>query len=241
MKLIRHAFVLTLFVSLILPAKAQQSGDYEYSSEFIWGVTKATNSGLIGGLIFKIGNAIGEDKFQTYGLELVNIKHPQEERQYSITGNTFIWAKTNYLYSVRLNYGREWVLFKKAPQQGVQINGILSGGPSIGLEAPYFVEVERGNGSTKMQFTEDARISGRSILGTGNIFQGIEKSNIVPGINAKAAVSFEFGSFKSNVVGFEAGVMLEAFTREIEIMSFIDNNRAIFPNAFITLFYGSRR
>ncbi|MGK7393696.1 MAG: hypothetical protein ACNS62_03950 [Candidatus Cyclobacteriaceae bacterium M3_2C_046] len=239
--LFRIALIFLLFISAI-SARAQETGDYEYSSEFIWGVTKATNSGLIGGLIFKMGKEIGPNRFQSFGLELVNIKHPQEERHYSYTGNTFIWAKKNYLYSIRLQYGREWILFKKAPQQGVQINGILAGGPSIGLEAPYYIEYESGaGGSSKVPYDPTAGVHDyNQILGTGNIFQGIEESQIVPGLNLKAALSFEFGTFKSNVVGLEAGAMLEAFSRKIIIIPNTDNY-SVFPNAFITLFYGSRR
>ena len=243
MKYLLKSILAGLLVFSLLPGHAQQSGDYEYNSEFIWGVTKATNSGLIGGLILKYGRSIKERQFESYGLELVNIKHAQEERHYAQTGNTFIWGKLNYLYSARLQYGREWVLFKKAPQQGVQINGILSGGPSIGIEAPYYVDVltqpSTDYNTGKEPFNPDKH-NYASIMGTGNIFQGIEKSKIVPGINAKAALSFEFGTFKSNVVGFEAGVMMEAFTRKIDIMAFVDN-KSIYPNAFFTLFYGSRR
>jgi len=237
--------VLIIFLLLIFPfyqkAIAQQSGDYNYSSEVLWGVTKATNSGLIGGVVLRFGNSIGDNKFQHYGLELVNVKHPQESRdqQGGLVLNSYIYGKMNYLYSIRLQYGREWLFFRKAPQQGVQVSGNLAVGPSFGLEAPYYVELSSDpNRRTRVPYNPS--IPSQNILGPGTIFQGVGESKIVPGINLKSSVSFEFGTFKSNVVGFEIGMMVEAFTREIEIMAFTEN-RQIYPNAFITLFYGTRK
>ena len=33
--------------------QAQESEDYEYTNEFVWGINKNTNGGLIGGFILK--------------------------------------------------------------------------------------------------------------------------------------------------------------------------------------------
>jgi hypothetical protein len=237
---IMKKIVLIMAVSLLVAAttaRAQGTGDYEYNREFIWGVTKATNSGLIGGLVLKYGSSLGERKYQTFGLEMVNIKHPQEQRQFTTTG-TYIWGKTNYLYSVRLQYGREWIVFKKAPQQGVQISGILSAGPSMGLEAPYYLNYGPHNDVQRVLFNPS--LSYENIRGTGNIFYSIGKAKLVPGFNAKSSLSFEFGTFRSNVMGLETGFMFEGFSREINILS-NQNNQQFFPNAFVTLYYGSRR
>ncbi|MFW5759647.1 MAG: hypothetical protein ACOCXH_01560 [Cyclobacteriaceae bacterium] len=243
MKNILRVYLLSvLFLGCTGLGFAQKSGDYNYESEVLWGVTKATNSGLIGGVMLRFGNSIGDNKYHNFGLELVNVKHPQEEREHKYFGSSVINSKLNYLYSIRLQYGREWLLFRKAPQQGVQVSGNLSAGPTIGLESPYYVEL-RGdqNGTGRGQRVPyNPNISPDNIIGAGAVFQGLDESKIVPGINLKSSVSFEFGTFKSNVVGFEVGMMVEAFTRTINIMAHLDNNRQIYPNAFITLFYGSR-
>lgn len=221
-------------------SKAQYSGNYDYSTEKIWGITKATNSGLIGGFLFKYGTELKkEDHFHGGIIELVNIKHPQEQRVYSDAGSTFIWGKQNYLYSIRLSYHREITFFKKAAQQGVQVSGLLAVGPTIGLEAPYYVEVKKGNSTVKVPYDPNT-VQYSDIIGTGNLFQGLFESSIVPGLNTKAGVAFEFGSFKSNVVGIEVGFQSDFFTRQI-IMIPTTENYSIFPSAYLTLFYGSRR
>ena len=97
---------------------AQDDNVYEYNQEYIWGVSKNSNSGLIGGVAGKYSRQISEGKFQSFGLEIVNVKNPKELRRSSnTTGNSYLFGKTNYLFSVRPQYGREWVVFKKPPSR----------------------------------------------------------------------------------------------------------------------------
>lgn len=220
---------------------AQIKQEYDYSSEVIWGINKNTNGGLIGGFILKYGREINNGFFETFGVELSNVKHPKEQRTQTANGSTFIWGKQNYLYAIRFQYGREKILFKKAPQQGVQINAHLSVGPTVGLVTPYYISVALGPfESRSVPFDPVIHQNQRNIIGTGRLFQGLGESDIKIGANLKSALIFEFGTFKRNVTGFEVGFMLEGFTEEIIIVPQADN-RAIFPSAFITLFYGSRR
>jgi len=221
---------------------AQDDDIYEYTSEFVWGINKNTNGGLIGGLIFRHSKLIDEDVFRTIGWELMNVKHPQEYRFNSFTGNSFIWAKEHYLYSIRFQYGRNWVIFKKAPQQGVQIDVNIAGGPTLGIEAPYYIEIQTGP-SSREKVAFDPKKHGNSfntIIGTGGLFQGLGESDLELGLNFKTGLSFEFGTFKSNVTGFEVGFQLEAFPRKIILVPFADN-RSFYSSVFLTLFYGSRK
>ncbi len=232
-------FTFFFFIGSLSISNAQYSGNYDYSTEMIWGVTKATNSGLIGGFLFKFAKELKEDRFHGGMLEIVNIKHPQEQRYFSESGNTFIWGKEKYLYSLRFSYLREFTFFKKAAHQGVQVNGIFAAGPTLGLEAPYYVEVRAGGFTVKEPYDHEKH-KYQDIVGSGNILQGVGQSAIVPGLNAKAGVSFEFGAFKSNVVGIEVGFQADLFTRKIMMMPTTENY-SFFPSAYATLFYGSRR
>ena len=47
----------------------------------------------------KKAKKLNERTLETYGLEIINVKHPQELRRNSLaTGNFFIGGKNNYLY-----------------------------------------------------------------------------------------------------------------------------------------------
>ena len=237
---------LLLLLLLILPSFlfSQDLESDRYDNEFVWGISKNTSGGLIGGFMARKSRRISDRMFESYGLELVNIKHPQEVRRNSITGNFYIYGKSNYLYSIRAQYGREYILFKKAPSQGVEIKAIGAVGPSFGILAPYYIEYTTSRSaivSRTEQYdpnNEDHSID--QILGTGRLFQGLFESKLRIGANLKAALSFELGTLKSNVTGFEIGVLLDAYAGKIPLMPTAEN-KSVFPTAFITLFYGSRR
>jgi len=230
-----------LFIGSVHVSLAQIKSSYEYSKQNIFGITKATNSGLIGGFMYKHSWEKKEDSFYGASIEIVNIKHPQEQRYYSESGNTFIWGKQNFLYSLRLSFVGERTFFKKAAQQGVQVNGFAAIGPTLGFEAPYYVEIRiPGENYTEKVPYDPNKQQWSDIIGSGNFLQGFGQSAVVPGANIKAGLAFEFGSHKANVVGVELGFQCDFFTRQIIIMPTTENY-SIFPSAYFTFYYGARR
>ena len=238
----RHRFYALLFCSaFIISANAQTQDSYDYQSEFTWGINKNTYGGLIGGFMFKKARKLNERLLETYGLEIMNVKHPQELRRHSqSTGNFFIYGKSNYLYALRFQYGRDLILFKKAPQKGVEIKAVFAAGPSVGVIAPYYVETGGDAGLLTLRRQYDPSIRAEEIYGPGRLFEGLGESKLAIGANAKAALNFEMGTIKSQVTGFEAGFLLDAYTKKIELIPTAKNYSA-FPVFFFTLFYGGRK
>jgi hypothetical protein len=237
---------LVFLLALACSAMGQTQDSYEYNSEFTWGLNKNSAGGLLGGFTFKKAKRINDRVFKTYGLEIMNVKNAQENRvQSPITGNSFIAGKSNYLYALRFQYGRDVVLFTKAPQQGVEIKAVVALGPSIGIVAPYYIERQSDpqsfNNTKSEQYdpnNQNHQIS--RILGTGYLFQGLGDSKIQLGGNIKAGFNFELGIVKSQVTGFEVGVLVDAYFSEVVLMPRAEN-RAVFPTFYFTLFYGSRK
>jgi hypothetical protein len=239
--MMRLSKILVISIFWAVPATAgfaQLQDGYEYESEFIWGINKNTSGGLIGGFMFKKSFKVNERTLQTFGLEIMNVRHPQEVRYNSQYGNFFTFGKQNYLYTFRLQYGRDFILFKKAPQQGVEIKAVFAAGPSIGIEAPYYVEYEKQDIIVREQYNED--IAKETIYGPGRLFEGLGDSKIVPGINFKAALNFELGIFKSQVTGFEAGILVDVYAREID-MVVLAKNYSTYPTLFLAFFFGNRK
>lgn len=241
----KFSLLLSFFVCLSFAASAQTQDSYEYNSEFTWGINKNSIGGLIGGFVFKKGRKLSDNVVETFGLEIMNVKHPQEVRRSSrSTGNFFIYGKSNYLYAIRFQYGRDFILFKKASQQGVEIKAVTAIGPSFGIVAPYYIERSVDNSlftTVHEQYDPNNPNHGfNNILGTGNLFEGLFQSKIQPGVNMKVGFNFELGTIKSQVTGFEAGFLLDSYVKKILIMPTAPN-RAIFPSVYFTLFYGSRK
>jgi len=241
----RKLLIPGLMICLASIGYSQTQDSYEYNSEFIWGINKNSASGLIGGFVFKKARKLDERVLETYGLEVINVKHPQEVRRNSnATGNFFIYGKSNYLYALRLQYGRDRILFQKAPQQGVEIKLVTAIGPTIGIVAPYYIERAVDNSlftTVHEQYDpNNPNHSFNNILGTGNLFEGLFESEIQMGANAKLGFNFELGTVKSQVTGFEVGFLVDAYLNEIVLMPTADN-RSIFPTIYFTLFYGNRK
>lgn len=227
----------SILVFCSLAGYAQLLDEHEYTKEFTWGVNKNTNSGLIGGIVLKYGRLKNDNIFEIFGLEFLNVRHPKEYRRPTQSGTYFVWGKENYLYSIRMLYGREILMFKKASQQGVQISAIYGGGPTLGVIAPYYVLTASGE---YKKFDQDDYSKPYEIQGSGKLFQGIGQSDLTAGLNAKAGLSFEFGAFKNNAAGVEIGVAGEAFPQKIILLP-EQKNRAVFTSMYFSLYWGTRR
>ena len=240
--LIKISAIFIVSSVFVVGANAQTQDSYEYQTEFTWGINKNTYGGLIGGFVFKKAHKLNDRLLETFGLEIMNVKHPQEVRQNSqSTGNFFIYGKSNYLYAIRLQYGRDLILFKKAPQQGVEIKAVAAIGPTIGVVAPYYIERPADQGGfVTIREPYNSTIRPEEIYGPGRLFEGLGESKLKFGANAKAALNFELGTIKSQVTGFEAGFLLDAYTSKV-IMVPTAENYAVYPILFFTLFYGGRK
>jgi hypothetical protein len=237
----KFCFFFLGFTTLLTVAHAQTQDSYDYQSEFTWGINKNTYGGLIGGFVFKKAHKINERVLETFGLEIMNVKHPQEVRQNSqSTGNFFIFGKSNYLYALRFQYGRDVIVFKKAPQQGVEIKAVGAIGPSVGILAPYYIERAADGGYVTIREQYQPGIEATEIYGPGRLFEGLGESKIKMGANLKAAINFELGTTKSQVTGFEAGILVDAYPGKIILVP-TAKNYSVFPTLFFTLFYGGRK
>lgn len=245
-------FILVFFSSHLAYSQ-EPSGAFEYEdhiSEFIYGVNLNTNGGFIGGLMIKYSKIRKAKTYDTYGLEIVGIKNPKEVRlQNQITGNSFIFAKRNYFFSFRPQYGRDFILFRKSSDkgEGVQVSAVFAAGPSLGLQVPYHILYNYNLDATKpdlgiLSEQYDPEVHNNPILieGTGGLFEGLGGTNLLFGINAKAGISLDFGAFRNSVTGVEAGFTFEAFDRAPEIMAFAPNEQ-VFTAAYLTIFFGTRK
>jgi len=239
---------LFLFVSciwLISPAFAQEL-EGPYDREYIGGVNFNTNAGLIGGGIFRYGQRVKKDRYRIFEVEIVNVKHNKETKaSSSISGNDFIYKKENYLIPIRLRYGRQYLLFPAAQEEGVRVDFLWAGGATIGLVKAYMVQYDTtpaGVNSNSTVITEPYNPNGNdnNISGAAGFFSGLNHIKVVPGLNFKAGFVFQFVQFAGSVTGVEAGAMIEAYPQHIPIMA-QTYNRNIYTSVYVNLFYGAHK
>jgi hypothetical protein len=209
------------------------------------GVTTNTNSGLLGGIMVRneiaINNNAVRRQFHYINLEVVNVNHYRESTLNGLgSGSGYVFGKQNYLFAVRPQYGREMNIFRKSTEGGVNINAILAGGPSIGVLKPYFIQVAYGRGSFREEVFDPNRHTLNNIVGSGSFFDGLGQSQIIPGVNLKAALNFELDAFRQSNISLEIGFLAEAYTKPVNIMA-ITENRNLFTSGYITLFFGGKK
>lgn len=246
-KLLLSAFVL-IVVSTDLYAqrrtKAQEDQD-TYKTFTSAGLTTNTNSGILGGFVFRQSSALpsklwGKNQYRYLAVELVNVKHPKElvEQNYN-SGSRFTFGKRNYLFALRPEYGREITLFNRHEDEGISISAIVAGGPTLGLEKPYMIRFQNADGRIENRPLSTTNPY-ENMVGVGNFFQGFGKMKIVPGLHIKTALSFELSAFRESVTGVEIGFLAEAYTRKPEIMLFAEN-RSFFTSGYLTLYFGNKK
>ncbi|QHL87830.1 hypothetical protein GU926_10475 [Nibribacter ruber] len=222
-----------------------------YTREFTYGINFNSNGGLIGGAMIKSAYHLSGEWYHFWAVEVVEVKHPKEDRwQNPITGASYVYGKSNYLFAIRPEYGREYTFFRKAAESGVQVNGIVAAGPSIGLLAPYYIDYDRSQYDANRRLTGPVVVQSEHydpeihkeewrILGGSGVFKGLAEPNFRVGAHVKAGVSFEYGRYMESVTGIEVGVMHEAYTSKVPIIPEAEQ-RSQFTSVYLTLYYGRR-
>jgi hypothetical protein len=245
LKLSFFLFCFFLYVPLLV---AQDEEPYQ--NEYVGGIDLNTNAGLFGGLFFRHSKFINKKKYRLFAVELVNVKNPKEQKTSNgNTGNSFIYHKMNYLLPLRFQFGRKFVLFQRAEEEGVEVSAILAGGPTLGLLKPYYIQYDytdySNSNSTvatdirKEQYQPGIDSVDARILGSGGFTSGLFHTRFRPGINIKGGLAFELGKYGGGITGIEVGGLIELFPKKLIIIPEA-SNRAVFSSVYINVYFGTR-
>ncbi len=241
-----------MFASFTVNAQLKRLADmleFENSKSLGYGLTTNSNSGLIGGAILRSSTFKTVSKNRAVhrymAIEVVNVKHPRERNITGGVGGRYARYKTNYLFSIRPEYGKEIYFFSKNGDNSLGLSGIVAVGPSLGVEKPYYIKYSDPNSDQPQTVRYDPFIhtNPNNILGSANIWQGFLKgARINPGVHIKLAANLDFNSFNDKVSGIEFGSILEAFARNPEILAsnIVDNPR-VFASVYLTLYFGNKK
>lgn len=207
-----------------------------------FGVTTSNYTNLIGGLVVRSSIPVDIRKnktvYQYVAVEILNLKNPREYNQFTGWGPKYVYAKTNYLFALRPQYGREYAIFQRSNDSNVGLSVIMAGGPTLGLLKPYYVKYDDNN--VFIQY--DPRIQGR-ITGVGGLLKnGFRGMKISPGLHAKLAANIDINTFSDNVTGLEIGTTAEYFFKRPEILAAtLSDNPQTFISVYLTLYFGNKK
>ena len=241
------------------PAQAMPSDEQSYRRETVYGINFNTQGGLIGGVNVRVAKVLDEHWLRFWSLEGVAFRNPKEESVTNpYTGGAFKRYKANYAFALRPSVGIQRILFRKAADAGVQVNGLLSAGPSLGLLMPYYISFDQTAFNNRSQPSSNDVIIDEAydpvkhgnnelyIYDRAPIFSGISQTKLVPGAHLRGALSFEYGRYRDAVAGAELGVLLEVYTKELLVLNppapadVNSLNHQFFPSVYLTLYLGHR-
>jgi hypothetical protein len=240
------------------------SDEPSYRKEFTYGINFNTRGGLIGGFSVRSAHVLDDKWSRFWSVEGVEVKHPKEQRRPNQnTGGIYTSAKTNYLFVLRPTVGAERVIFRKAPDSGVQVNARFGAGPSIGLLMPYYIyyDYTARDGNNRPVPPQDIRAEQYDpslhpreelIIDRAPLFSGISQVKPKIGAHLRGALSFEYGRYKDAVAGIETGFLVELYPKELIILkgpktnqnapvvSDKELNNKFFPSVYLTIYLGHR-
>lgn len=239
-------FLLLVFLLLILTLNAycqEISEDMPkifYRNEKTLGLQLNTNGWGIG---YRYGDRINYFEKRNYDIDFSIIKHPKEIKSSStfIYSESFVFGKLNYVFDLRVGYGKQNEMFSKRDPGSVAIRYFYSVGPSVAFLKPIYYEIlypvnDSVYGIRKEKFNPDIHTSG-DIKGKSSFFDGFDEIKLVPGAYLKAGVNFEFSQSETLIHALEAGVMIQAYLNSLEIMA-VDDNQQFYFTLFVSYRFG---
>lgn len=197
-----------------------------------------------------------------FNIEIGELKHPREYRQnfdFQLPGSNrisraFIFGKQNSFFVLRGGIGEKRYFSEKAKRKGLAVGISYEGGPSLGIQKPYYLELIRfldaGNeyvirSERYAEENADRFLNIHNIYGSSGFAKGLNEINIQPGVHAKVALHFDWGAFDEFVKAMEAGIMIDGYLNRVPILVETDatdsaQNRQLFVNLFVNFQFGKR-
>ena len=212
-------------------------------NEFTFGLN-INSSGW--GFDFRRGKNLTVDKKRMLEAEIVNMKHPKEIKSvnpYYENAKSFFYGKMNTLTVLRLGIGQQKMIFHKAEKNGVEFRLNYTGGLSLGFAKPVYLNIVKtdATGSSYLQIEryDPEKHYIDDIYGRASFTYGISEITVYPGLYGKLGLSFDHGPQYDKVRIIEAGVIVDAYGKEIPIMAYAENS-AVYLTFYINILYGKK-
>lgn len=230
-----------------------------YDNEMSFNFAIATPRNVFLGV--RSGKLITYDKLKFWSASFGSIRHSRERKENPDAVNpstnrvsrAFTYGKQNQLYALRVGFGMRKYLSEKARQRGVAVGYSYEVGPTLGLLKPYYIEIRVGelnNTSTLLDVRYDGTnanefLNQDRIFGASTWTLGLDEISLRPGIHAKAAAHFGFGAFDEVSKSLEAGLMVDFFPGNTDLMLESDltpgvTNTPLFLSLYLNVQFGKR-
>lgn len=233
-------FISTLSLNSYCQEISENMPEIFYRNEKSLGFQLNTNGW---GLGYRYGSRINYFEKQNYEIDFSIINHPKEIKSSSayFSSNSFVFGKLNSVFDLRIGYGKQNEMYSKREPGSLAIRYFYSFGPSIAIQKPIYYEIiypdsDSSYSVREEEFNADIHTSA-DIKGKASFFKGLDEIRLIPGAYIKAGVNFEFSQKETIIHALEAGIMLQAYLSNLEIMD-VDDNQQFYFTLFISYRFG---
>ncbi len=157
-----------------------------------------------------------------FELDAVSVEHPKEISIVSAqdgNASSFVYGEQFQMVTTRFGYGRQNVIFGKF-DRGVEIRVLYLGGFSLGWAKPIYLDIiDRQTGTLTSERYDPAKHNLFNIYGGASPMLGITEMKFHPGLYVKGGFSFEYAQKPKSVRSIEAGMILDAYLTEVQLMA----------------------
>lgn len=186
----------------------------------------------------------------SFETELAKVKHPKEIKvvnPYFDNAKSYVYGKKNAFYTLRAGMGTQFLLFDKAPQDGVEISFTIMGGLSQGLLKPIYLEIIKETNINYQyeivteRYNEYEHFAG-NIYGYSGFLKGLNELNLVTGGYVRSGLSFDWSSKDNKILSLETGTIIDLYPKRVPIMADFGElkNKQVFISFYANLLLGKK-
>ena len=224
--------------------RQDEEGVLVYSKQSVFGVQLRTNGY---GFFVEKGKMKTQLKATMYRIDFSEIKHPKEDKLPNSSGgftfgNPYIYGKINNFYQLQLSLGQQKILGQKGNKNGIAVSALYSGGLSMGLLRPYYIQVDESGITRTIKYTpqDSTLFTTGFIIGGAGLGKGWSEIKIKPGAFTRASLRFDFGRFNEVVSAIDIGISAEFYSSKIPIMLY-QKEKSFYYQGHIAVMFGHRK
>jgi hypothetical protein len=226
--------------------KMEEEGDLVFNKHNIFGIKLATDGY---GIFFEKGKFKTTTRTLLYEFELNEKKSPKEHKistaQDDASFSSVVLYKINNFYEFKAAIGQQMLIGGKGNKNGVSVTALYTGGLSLAILKPYFIEVHDAGFNTDYRTTFPDYVKNDSlrtltVTSADGFTVGWDDISVKPGINAKGAMRFDYGRLNQTVSAIEVGLTTEFYFSKIPQVVTVPFKQFFF-NAYVAILFGSRK
>ena len=205
--------LLCALLCLVLRLDAQEVGEFYHDVTLKeWDIElMAHTSGF--GVGFQHGRTPDILNKHYWEIELLYNQHPKSVRSINVLYEGVRPCRYGQLYTLFFahgGYGYQRTLHQKPYWGGVKVSWNFSGGISLGIGIPNYVEVLNYNtGFSEIVRYDPEKHNLNNVIGGGGFFAGILQTTVRPGLFAKTGLTFEVAKNDYRIRALEIGALFD--------------------------------